>query len=82
MTEPAPYRPLTYLAADVARRLDVPAIYEDGATVSFAEFFDRVRGTMRALEEIGVQRGEVVGVSLPNVWSTSRSRSPSRHSAP
>ena len=68
MTEPAPYRPLTYLAAHAARRPDAPAIYEDGATVSFAEFFDRVRGTMRALEEIGVQRGEVVGVSLPNAW--------------
>ena len=68
MTERVPYRPFTYLAANADRRSGAPAIYEAGETISFADFFQRVHAVVASLGELGVRPGEVVGVSLPNVW--------------
>lgn len=65
--EPAPYRPVSYLEWNAARRPDAAAVW-DGGDISFAELLGRVRSFERRLAGIGVVAGDVVGVHLPNVW--------------
>ncbi len=68
MSDPVPCRPFTYLAAHARRSPRAAAVYDSGETLSFAELLDRVRAAMAGLRALGVRPGEVVGVSLPNVW--------------
>jgi acyl-CoA synthetase (AMP-forming)/AMP-acid ligase II len=64
---PEPYRPVSYLEWNAARRPDATAVWEAGAEMTFAELLGRVRGQQAFLER-GVREGDVVGVRLPNVW--------------
>ena len=64
---PEPYRPVSYLEWNAARRPDAPAVW-DGRDIAFAELLDHVRALRRGLAARGVRPGDVVGVRLPNVW--------------
>jgi acyl-CoA synthetase (AMP-forming)/AMP-acid ligase II len=60
--------PVSYLehnaAADPAR----PAVLDAGRVLTFAELRERVHAAAVALQDRDVRPGDVVGVSLPNVW--------------
>lgn len=51
----------------VARRPDAPAIIARDETISYAELDDRVRHVAAGLAGLGIGRGDVVAVQLPNV---------------
>ncbi len=68
MTDPVPFRPFTYLAANAERWPEGPAIYELGEIVTFGEFFDRVGSLAVELRAVGVGPGDVVGVLLGSTW--------------
>ncbi len=68
MSEPTPYRPLSYLEWNAARRGSSPAIWEAGDEITFEELLEHVRRLRKLLEASGVRAGDVVGVQLPNVW--------------
>jgi len=64
---PEPYRPVSYLEANAARRPHASAVW-DGRDISFDELLTAVRALRRGLAARGVRPGDVVGVRLPNVW--------------
>jgi len=68
MKEPTPYRPVSYLEWNAARRGSSPAIWESGADISFEDLRVRVGRIQMHLAARGVREGDVVGVQLPNVW--------------
>lgn len=68
MNQPTPFRPLSYLEWNAARRGDSAAIWEGGREITFEELLTRVRRIQCALAAGGVRSGDVVGVRLPNVW--------------
>ena len=63
---PEPYRPLSYLEWNAARRPDAAALW-DGGDISFARLLAMVRAAQRGLARRGIGAGDVVGVQLPNV---------------
>src|SRR5215471_283053 len=63
-----PHAPVSYLEANAGAGPDRPAVLDAGRTVTFAELRDRVHAAAAALRERGVVAGDVVAVSLPNVW--------------
>lgn len=63
-----PHAPVGYLEANAAAGPDRAAVVDAGRTVTFAELRDRVHAAAAALRERGVVAGDVVAVSLPNVW--------------
>lgn len=65
---PTPHVPISYLEANVAARATAPAVLDAGRIVTFAELRERVHAAATALRERGVGEGDVVAVSLPNVW--------------
>ena len=65
---PQPYRPVSYLEWNAARRGSSAAIWEGGAEITFEELLGHVRRFQKLLASRGVQAGDVVGVRLPNVW--------------
>ncbi|HET7339487.1 MAG TPA: class I adenylate-forming enzyme family protein [Candidatus Dormibacteraeota bacterium] len=65
---PEPYRPISYLEWNAARRPDAPAVWDDGEEISFARLLREVSRMRRWLAAQGVREGAVVGVQLPNVW--------------
>src|SRR4029077_14308896 len=68
MKEPTPFRPVSYLEWNAARRGASTALWEAGATISFEELLDHVRRFERLIAARGVEAGDVVGVQLPNIW--------------
>jgi long-chain acyl-CoA synthetase len=52
--------------AHAARQPQHQALYCDGSTLSYAELADRACGLSRGLHALGVQRGDHIGVALPN----------------
>ena len=65
---PQPYRPVSYLESNAARRGSSPAIWEGGDEITFEQLLNQVRRIQRLLAARGVRDGDVVGVRLPNVW--------------
>ena len=65
---PQPYRPVSYLEWNAARRGSSAAIWEGGAEISFEQLLAHVRRFQKLLAARGVRAGDVVGVRLPNVW--------------
>ncbi|TMF93505.1 MAG: acyl--CoA ligase [Chloroflexi bacterium] len=65
---PQPYRPVSYLEWNAARRGSSAAIWEGGAEISFEQLLAHVRRLQKLLAARGVRAGDVVGVRLPNVW--------------
>jgi fatty-acyl-CoA synthase len=63
-----PHVPISYLDDNVAARPDGAAVLDAGRTVTFAELLRRVHAAAGALRGRGVEAGDVVAVSLPNVW--------------
>jgi acyl-CoA synthetase (AMP-forming)/AMP-acid ligase II len=68
VTAGVPYLPTSYLAANAASRPDRPAVLAPGFSLSFAQLGERVHAAAGALAQQGVGDGDVVAVSLPNVW--------------
>ncbi len=68
MKDPTPYRPVSYLEWNAARRAGGVALWDGGEEVTFAELLTSVRRIESALAARGVCTGDVVGVRLPNVW--------------
>ncbi len=68
MKDPTPFRPVSYLEWNAARRGGSAAIWEAGANITFEELLLRVRRIQGALAARGVRSGDVVGVRLTNVW--------------
>jgi long-chain acyl-CoA synthetase len=68
VTEPEPYRPITYLEWNAGRRGSQVAVWEGGREITFEELLFRVRGIQAKLAARGVREGDVVGVRLPNIW--------------
>ena len=65
---PQPYRPVSYLEWNAARRGSSAAIWEGGGEISFEQLLAHVRRLQKLLAARGVRAGDVVGVRLPNVW--------------
>ena len=63
-----PYVPVTYLEANAASGPNRPAVLDSGRAVTFGELVERVHAAASALAGQGVGEGDVVAVSLPNVW--------------
>jgi long-subunit acyl-CoA synthetase (AMP-forming) len=66
--KPQPYRPVSYLQWNAARRGPSTAIWEGGAEITFDELLEHVRRFAKLLAARGVRAADVVGVRLPNVW--------------
>jgi acyl-CoA synthetase (AMP-forming)/AMP-acid ligase II len=67
--EAVAYRPLTYLEANASRYPDAVAIWEDGESINFVQLLRRVRVFMGLLLDEGINPGDVVAVTLPNIWA-------------
>jgi len=66
--EPTPYRPLSYLEWNAARRGSSLAIWDDGREITFEELLAHVRRMQLQLAARGVREGDVVGVQMANIW--------------
>jgi acyl-CoA synthetase (AMP-forming)/AMP-acid ligase II len=60
--------PVTYLEANAAAAPDRVALIDGHRSISFEELRERVHSAAAELRERGVEPGDVVGVSLANVW--------------
>lgn len=65
---PVRYDPLSYLEANATVRGDTAAVDDDGVTITFDELLGAVHALVDDLIGRGVRAGDVVAVSLPNVW--------------
>jgi acyl-CoA synthetase (AMP-forming)/AMP-acid ligase II len=65
---PTPHIPTTYLDEHAKSAPDRPAVLDAGRALPFRELRERVHAAAAALRERGVGEGDVVAVSLPNVW--------------
>jgi acyl-CoA synthetase (AMP-forming)/AMP-acid ligase II len=65
---PVPCLPTTYLEANAAAAPERPAIIEGDLELTFSGLRERVHAAAAALQERGVGEGDVVAVTLPNVW--------------
>jgi len=68
MKEPTPFRPVSYLEWNAARRGTRAALWEAGDEITLEVLLDHVRRFEKLLAARGVEAGDVVGVQLPNVW--------------
>lgn len=59
---------MSYLEANASVGPDRPAVLDAGRTVTFDDLRERVHAVAAALRDRGVRPGDVVAVSLPNVW--------------
>ncbi len=64
---PIPCVPVSYLDEQATSRPAAAAVL-DARTLTFAELRERVHAAAAALRDRGVRPGDVVAVSLPNVW--------------
>jgi|SRR5579883_481612 long-chain acyl-CoA synthetase len=63
-----PDQPLTWFLEDTARRYpDFPACDYYGTTLTYAQLLQFAHRFARALEHLGVQKGDRVAISLPNI---------------
>lgn len=60
--------PVSYLDHNATAGPDRPAVLDAGRALTFAELRERVHAAAAALRERDVRPGDVVAVSLPNVW--------------
>src|ERR1700716_958931 len=65
---PVPCLPTTYLEANAAAAPERPAIIEGDLELTFSGLRERVHAVAAALQERGVGEGDVVALTLPNVW--------------
>lgn len=65
---PVPCHAVSYLEENAAAAPGRPAVVDTGRVVTFGELRERVHAAAHALRDRGVGPGEVVAVSLPNVW--------------
>jgi acyl-CoA synthetase (AMP-forming)/AMP-acid ligase II len=65
---PVPCLPTTYLEANAGAAPDRPAVIEGDLTLTFSGLRERVHASAAALQGRGVGEGDVVAVTLPNVW--------------
>jgi acyl-CoA synthetase (AMP-forming)/AMP-acid ligase II len=63
-----PYVPTSYLELNAKSRPGAPALIDGDRVMTFEELRERVHASAAALLDRGVRAGEVVAVSLPNVW--------------
>jgi long-chain acyl-CoA synthetase len=68
MKEPTPFRPVSYLEWNAARRGAGVAIWDAGEDITFEQLLGHVRRIQKLLAARGVRSGDVVGVQLPNIW--------------
>ncbi len=66
--KPEPYRPVSYLEWNAARRGSSLAVWDDGRKITFEELLEAVHRLKAFLAAHDVRKGEVTGVQLPNVW--------------
>src|SRR6266508_1152034 len=66
--KPEPYRPVSYLEWNAARRGSSLAVWDDGREITFEELLEAVHRLKAVLAAHDVRKGEVTGVQLPNVW--------------
>jgi acyl-CoA synthetase (AMP-forming)/AMP-acid ligase II len=65
---PEPYRPVSYLEWNAARRPSATAVWDAGEEITFRDLHLRVSRTVSHLAALGIAEGDVVGVRLPNLW--------------
>lgn len=65
---PTPCQPVTYLEANAAAGPGRPAVLDAGRILTFAGLAERVHAAATELRARGIAAGDVVAVSLPNVW--------------
>lgn len=65
---PTPHIPTTYLDHHAETTPDRPAVLDAGRALPFRELRERVHAAAAALRDRGIGEGDVVAVSLPNVW--------------
>jgi len=65
---PEPYRPVSYLEWNAARRPSATAVWDGGEEITFRDLHLRVSRTVNHLAALGIAEGDVVGVRLPNLW--------------
>jgi acyl-CoA synthetase (AMP-forming)/AMP-acid ligase II len=65
---PVPYLAVSYLEANALAAPDRPALIEGDFTLTFSELRERVHAAAAALQGRGAGEGDVVAVTLPNVW--------------
>ena len=63
---PEPYRPVSYLEWNAARRPSATAVWDE-RDISFEELLGEVRRLKVHVTRQGVRAGDVVGVQLPNI---------------
>jgi acyl-CoA synthetase (AMP-forming)/AMP-acid ligase II len=63
-----PFVPVSYLEDNAVAGPERPAVLDAGRTVTFAELRERVHAAAAELQRRGVGEGDVVAVSVPNVW--------------
>ncbi|CAM9791293.1 unnamed protein product, partial [Phaeothamnion confervicola] len=63
----APLSPLTFLPRAAEIHPDRVAVVHGGLRITYAQYFERARRLASALSKLGVKRGDVVSVMLPNV---------------
>lgn len=68
MTEPVAHQPVSYLEGNAERFGDRLAVWDNGREVGFRDLLNSTRLLMAWLRHQEVGEGEVVAVSLPNVW--------------
>jgi acyl-CoA synthetase (AMP-forming)/AMP-acid ligase II len=66
--QPQPNVPTSYLDVNAHSKPDAPAVLDGDASLSFEQLRERVHAAAAALRDWGVGEGDVVAVSLPNVW--------------
>jgi acyl-CoA synthetase (AMP-forming)/AMP-acid ligase II len=65
---PVRFDALSSLEHHATRRGATPAVWDDGATLTFDHLLGVVRALIGDLLVRGIQPGDVVAVALPNVW--------------
>ncbi|MBJ7597608.1 MAG: hypothetical protein DLM67_04005 [Candidatus Nephthysia bennettiae] len=68
MLSAQPCVPTSYLELNARSRPEAPALVDGDLVMSFGQLRERVHAAAAALVDRGVQAGDVVAVSLPNVW--------------
>jgi acyl-CoA synthetase (AMP-forming)/AMP-acid ligase II len=63
-----PNVPTSYLDLNAFSRPEAPAVLDGDLSLSFGQLKERVHAAASALRERGVGEGDVVAVSLPNIW--------------
>src|SRR3989442_12050727 len=60
--------PSSYLELNAESRPGAPAVFDGDLTLTFEQLRERVHASAAALIDRGIGAGDVVAISLPNVW--------------